>query len=86
MWITLVIGITGFVYLWMQQKESLLAVVKNIMVYVAMIVVIYLPWPVKNFTETGQISISTLIEGKATGASKNMSKFIENARNNTANK
>jgi len=80
MWITFLFGITGLVYLWMQQRESLLAVVKNIMLYVAMIVVIYLPWPIKNFTETGQLSISTLIEGKAIGVSKNVYKFLENAK------
>jgi len=86
MWATLLIGTIGLGYLWMQQRKPLLEVVKNIMLYVAMVVVIYLPWPIKNFAETGQISISTLIEGKTTGVSKNIFKYLENAKNNTSNK
>lgn len=81
-WAVLLLTLVGIGFLWVRSREILIETVKNVLLYAAFVGLIYIPWPVKNFSETGQLSISTITEGKPTGASKNMFEFIRNARNN----
>jgi len=80
-WLTLLVGGIGIVYLWIKQKSSFLRTIRHIAIYSLFVIVVYLPWPIKNFVESGSISLSTLIEGKQTGPSKSVKEFIQNANN-----
>ena len=81
MWVMLLITLLGISFLWVSKRSMLLEAIRSVLLYAAFVGIIYLPWPIKNFAETGTMSISTLTQGKYPGASKNISKFIQTARN-----
>ena len=77
MWISLVLFIVGFVLIWLQNRKRLFELLRTISIYSFFLLLIYLPWPIKNYVETGVISINTFIEGKAVGPSKNVDAFFK---------
>lgn len=81
MWAMLLLTLIGIGFLWVNKRKMLIETIKSVLLYAAFVGLIYLPWPIKNFSETGKLSISTITEGKPTGASKNIGEFIRNARN-----
>lgn len=65
-WISLAIGVMGLIYMIYKEKKAFFNLVKTACLYIGFIGIIYLPWPIKNYKETGKISIQTFIEGKKT--------------------
>lgn len=66
-WIMGLIGLIALGYVGYKQKDQLISLIKISAIYLFLVGIIYAPWPVKNFQETGELSIKTLIEGKPTG-------------------
>ncbi len=66
-WVMGLIGLVALGYVGYKQKDQLISLVKISAIYLFLIGLIYAPWPVKNFQETGELSIKTLIEGKPAG-------------------
>jgi len=67
MWGTLCLGIVGLVYLGWKDQANLLQAIKLVAVYSSITLLIYLPWPIKNYSETGNLSINTFIQGEIIG-------------------
>ena len=66
-WVMGLIGLIALGYVGYKQKDQLISLIKISAIYLFLVAIIYAPWPVKNFQETGELSIKTLIEGKPTG-------------------
>ncbi len=66
-WIMGLLGLLGLGYFGFTQRERFISLVKIAFIYLITLSAIYAPWPIKNFQETGKISIQTLIEGKPVG-------------------
>ena len=81
MWTMLVITLLGIGHLWVSKRNMLFEAIKNVLLYAAFVGLIYLPWPIKNFSETGILSISTFSQGRNPGATKNIHQFIQKAKN-----
>ena len=66
-WIICLLGVLGLGYFGYTQREKFTSLIKIAFIYIITLSVVYAPWPIKNFQETGKISIQTLIEGKPIG-------------------
>ena len=66
-WIILFLGLLGLGYMAYIKQEQFINLVKIAAIYLCLISLIYAPWPLKNYQETGEISIQILIEGKPVG-------------------
>ena len=66
-WGVLLVGVLGLGYFGYTQREKFTSLIKIVFIYLITLSVIYAPWPIKNFQETGKVSIQTLIEGKPVG-------------------
>lgn len=75
-WITLGMGLIGLGLVWYRQREGFFNSLRLIGIYSVFLALIYIPWPFKNFAETGKLSFSTLTEGKYIGLSKNVDEFL----------
>ena len=69
-WITLLLGLGGLLYLGYKHRKNLLGLVKVSLVYILFLGLVYLPWPIKNYMETGNLSAQTFIKGKEIGVPK----------------
>jgi hypothetical protein len=63
-WVTLVIGGAGFIYLFIKYKEKTIRLLKLCTLYGFAIFLVYLPWPIKNYSETKKLTFDILIKGK----------------------
>jgi len=63
-WITLGLGLIGLIYLFYQHQKETLQLFKLCTIYGTIAILIYLPWPIKNYTETKSFSFQTFIQGK----------------------
>ena len=81
MWGSFLLGMVGIGYLGVKKRQSLIKAVQHISILSLFALIVYLPWPIKNYIETGKISVTTLIEGRPTGPSKRVNEFIRNANN-----
>lgn len=66
-WIMLCLGLVGLGYMIYAQRKQFISLAKIVSIYLLLVAVIYAPWPIKNYQETGEVSIQTLIEGKPIG-------------------
>ncbi len=66
-WGILLLGVVGLGYFGYTQRKNFIGLVKIAFIYLITLSVIYAPWPIKNYQETGKISIQTLIDGKPIG-------------------
>ncbi len=66
-WIMGLIGLAALGYVGVKQKDQLISLIKISAIYLFLVGIVYAPWPIKNFQETGELSIKTLIEGKPIG-------------------
>lgn len=69
-WVAFLLGLLGLGYFGYTQREKFISLIKIAFIYLITLSAIYAPWPIKNFQETGEISIQTLIEGKPIGVPK----------------
>ena len=63
-WIVLGVGLLGVAYLLYSYKTETIELFKLCTIYGAIIILIYIPWPIKNYTETKVFSFETFISGK----------------------
>jgi hypothetical protein len=63
-WASLVIGVGLLGYLGIKNRKAFLDLLRVATVYIAILTVVYMPWPIKNYQETGEISVKTFIEGR----------------------
>lgn len=70
MWGSLMIGLAGLVYLGIKQREELIKLIRYAFIYVLFTGLVYMPWPIKNYQETGKISVKTITEGSKVGIPK----------------
>ena len=61
------IGLVALGYVGYKQKGQLISLIKISAIYLFLVGIVYAPWPVKNYQETGELGINTLIEGKPVG-------------------
>ena len=66
-WIMGFIGLVALGYVGYKQKGQLISLIKISAIYLFLVGIVYAPWPVKNYQETGELGINTLIEGKPVG-------------------
>ena len=64
-WVLLGIGTVGFIYMFYTDKVKSFQLIKWCMIYGVFVLLAYLPWPTKNYSETKSLSFQTFIEGKA---------------------
>ena len=63
-WIVLGLGLIGLIYLVYQHQKETFQLFKLCTIYGAIAILLYLPWPIKNYTETKSLSFETFIKGK----------------------
>lgn len=63
-WIVLGIGLIGVAYMLYQYKTKTFELFKLCTIYGTVAILVYLPWPIKNYTETKTLSFETFIKGK----------------------
>ena len=63
-WITLGLGLMGLAYIMYEYNKETIHLFKLCIIYGAISLLIYLPWPMKNYTETKTLSFETFIQGK----------------------
>jgi len=66
-WVMGLIGLSFLGYMGFKEKEQLIRLIKISAIYLFLVGIVYAPWPIKNYKETGELSIKTLIEGKPSG-------------------
>lgn len=66
-WGILLISMLGLGYFIYTQRQNFTNLLKITTIYLMTLSLFYAPWPIKNYQETGKISIQTLIEGKPVG-------------------
>ena len=59
-WGMLLLGLASLGYVWYTQKQQFISLVSTVAIYLAFIALVYAPWPVKNYQETGVFSIETI--------------------------
>jgi len=62
MWIALLLVLLGLGYLFFSKRESLVSSIKSVLLYSVFVGLIYLPWPIKNYSETGKLSFIDLLK------------------------
>ena len=75
-WLTLGLSLIGLGVVWYRKREGFFSSLRLIGIYSVFLALIYIPWPFKNFAETGELSFSTLTEGKYIGLSKDVDEFL----------
>ena len=65
-WASLIIGISLIGRCFLKDKVAVGKAVKDSLIYLAFTGLIFLPWPIKNYSETKSLSINGLIYGKPT--------------------
>ena len=63
-WIALGLGLIGLLYMVYQHQKETFQLFKLCTIYGAIAILIYLPWPIKNYTETKSFSVETFIKGE----------------------
>ena len=63
-WIILLISVLGIGYIGITRPKSSMQLIKICLVYLFFTSLIYLPWPIKNYSETKVLSFQTFIEGR----------------------
>ncbi|MEM6318069.1 MAG: hypothetical protein AAF960_10385 [Bacteroidota bacterium] len=66
-WLVLLLGVGTIGYVFIKNRQQFVRLVKLVAIYTVLVGLVYAPWPLKNFKETGEISIKTFIEGKPIG-------------------
>ena len=59
-WVMLLLGLISLGYVWYKRKEQFISLVSIAVIYIAFIALVYAPWPIKNYHETGKLSIETI--------------------------
>jgi len=59
-WVMLLLGLASLGYMWYSKKTQFISLVRIAAIYLAFIALVYAPWPVKNYQETGTLSIETI--------------------------
>ena len=63
-WVLLGIGLLGLVYMLFKYKNETMELFKICLIYGAIVTLVYLPWPIKNYSETKVLSFETFIKGE----------------------
>ncbi len=67
MWLMLVLGIGLLIWSIVNQKETLLKIIKTTLIYSLFFTLPFIPWLIKNYVETKSLAPRTLLNGKAVG-------------------
>ncbi|MFK7983757.1 MAG: hypothetical protein AB8G86_27520 [Saprospiraceae bacterium] len=59
-WVMLLLGLISLGYVWYTKRQQFISLISIAAIYIAFIALIYAPWPIKNYAETGTFSIETI--------------------------
>lgn len=63
-WCTLFLGIPILIYFFLKKSKELIQLLKYCCIYGFTILLVYLPWPIKNYTEIKELSFQIFTSGK----------------------
>jgi len=87
MWIMLLIGIALLAYIFLKDKYSFMKGLRLSIIYGLFLTLPFIPWLVKNFTESGgKISVTSLLNGKSTAPKGSVKHFTRNWERANKNK
>lgn len=63
-WIILAMGLVGLLFFFYKKSNKVIRLLRLCAIYGITILLVYLPWPLKNYTETKELTFQTFIQGK----------------------
>ena len=77
-WVLLGLGLTFTAITFIRNKKALFDCLKISTIYALFCILVFLPWPIKNFSETKSLNPQTLLFGEPPGARIGLQQFQQN--------
>jgi len=75
-----IIGLVGVGYLFIKNRKATFDLMRITTIYGVVALLVYLPWPLKNYQETKRLSIDTFIVGKPNNKWMDLGEIMRNAQ------
>lgn len=84
-WILLLLGLVFMTMLYLRKREQLIKSIKVSILFVTFFTISFIHWPVKNYIETQQLTVRSLLFGKAVGPNVSPALIEQNWRKQQQN-